>query len=437
MELHVEELSAHGARRLDMQSCSTSAEVLEALPGPLRVLPTAMGPIRVFHVPIEVVEDPNLQVRLVLFRRGPDGTEEESTQPWLNGILTGGMFRLSHHRHVCAPIYSRPGVYKPRSAATEAGPSSDSATGCVAAKTVRSHVPSIGHVSIALSADDCGRVMGQVAAEYTIIRPFIHPDNTLRRVWRTYWRSRPTLHVGHRGVGRSFKQTTGFRKAAIHENTILSFLTAAVMGTDMIEFDVMLSQDRVPVVYHDFHLEVALSDAVAGAADEAFVAAIHQLSARQLGRVRIHHLREGNSQSLLARLFRKHWQGILQIARKQPVNELPQAKPSTRQSSVPSTASSAATHSTGAPGVDSGDCLAIQPLDVALHDMSKEQSPCAELEQGSSASISSVASGSAVQREANEGSATSVTSTSSKPERHERLKQSRTAHRLRHMMVQV
>ena len=63
-----------------------------------------------------------------------------------------------------------------------------------------------------------------------------------------------TLDIGHRGLGRSFKQVSGVRKSAIRENTLMSFVAAGRMGADYIEFDTQLSKDREVVIYHDFHI---------------------------------------------------------------------------------------------------------------------------------------------------------------------------------------
>lgn len=46
--------------------------------------------------------------------------------------------------------------------------------------------------------------------------------------------------------------------ANIRENTIASLKYAAEIGADMVEFDVQLSKDLVPVIYHDFHACIAL-----------------------------------------------------------------------------------------------------------------------------------------------------------------------------------
>ena len=62
--------------------------------------------------------------------------------------------------------------------------------------------------------------------------------------------ARNTMLVGHRGMGSSF--SNGKPNSPVRENTIHSLSQAAVHGADMVEFDVMLSRDDVPLVYHDF-----------------------------------------------------------------------------------------------------------------------------------------------------------------------------------------
>ena len=61
-------------------------------------------------------------------------------------------------------------------------------------------------------------------------------------------RSRPSLTLprvmGHRGAA-----------GIAPENTLASLRTAAAMGVSWIEFDVMLSGDGVPVLFHDDNLK--------------------------------------------------------------------------------------------------------------------------------------------------------------------------------------
>ena len=154
-------------------------------------------------------------------------------------------------------------------------------------------------------SDGRGQVVDVATASYAVVLPFRHKHNNLAHVWRTYWKKRGMLRIGHRGVGRSFKQQRGYRKAALMENTLVSFATAGKMGAEYIEFDALLTADKVPVIYHDFELEVQLAEQLA-ATMEAFKLGVHQLRWRALNRVRKHHLREGNKQSALAQLIRKH-----------------------------------------------------------------------------------------------------------------------------------
>eukprot|EP00644_Phytophthora_capsici_P008517 jgi/Phyca11/546102/estExt2_Genewise1Plus.C_PHYCAscaffold_200111 len=53
-------------------------------------------------------------------------------------------------------------------------------------------------------------------------------------------------------MGRSYYQVDGYRLALTRENTLASLILAGRSGADFVEFDVQLTKDRVPVIYHDF-----------------------------------------------------------------------------------------------------------------------------------------------------------------------------------------
>ncbi|KAL2750907.1 glycerophosphocholine phosphodiesterase GPCPD1 isoform X4 [Vespula maculifrons] len=72
--------------------------------------------------------------------------------------------------------------------------------------------------------------------------------------WEQRWSG---LDVGHRGLGTSFKFETK-NCANVRENTIASLKTASYHGADMVEFDVQLSKDYVPVIYHDFYVSISI-----------------------------------------------------------------------------------------------------------------------------------------------------------------------------------
>ncbi|GMI78161.1 Glycerophosphodiester phosphodiesterase 1, senescence-related gene 3 [Hibiscus trionum] len=59
------------------------------------------------------------------------------------------------------------------------------------------------------------------------------------------------LVIGHRGHGMNTMQSSDSRMEAIKENTILSFNSAAKFPIDFIEFDVQVTKDDCPVIFHD------------------------------------------------------------------------------------------------------------------------------------------------------------------------------------------
>ncbi|XVF57725.1 hypothetical protein PTKIN_Ptkin07bG0005600 [Pterospermum kingtungense] len=65
------------------------------------------------------------------------------------------------------------------------------------------------------------------------------------------------LVIGHRGHGMNILQSSDSRMKAIKENSILSFNSAAKSPIDFIEFDVQVTKDDYPVIFHD---DVILSE---------------------------------------------------------------------------------------------------------------------------------------------------------------------------------
>ncbi|EOY02878.1 Senescence-related gene 3 isoform 1 [Theobroma cacao] len=65
------------------------------------------------------------------------------------------------------------------------------------------------------------------------------------------------LVIGHRGHGMNMLQSSDSRMKAIKENSILSFNSAAKSPIDFIEFDVQVTKDDCPVIFHD---DVILSE---------------------------------------------------------------------------------------------------------------------------------------------------------------------------------
>ncbi|KZC11953.1 Glycerophosphocholine phosphodiesterase GPCPD1 [Dufourea novaeangliae] len=100
------------------------------------------------------------------------------------------------------------------------------------------------------------RPIGQLTVEYVVIKsiPDYPWDTSISyaKHWEQRWSG---LDVGHRGLGTSF-QTKNC--ANVRENTVASLKTASHHGADMVEFDVQLSKDHIPVIYHDFYVSISL-----------------------------------------------------------------------------------------------------------------------------------------------------------------------------------
>ena len=105
-----------------------------------------------------------------------------------------------------------------------------------------------GDVSVPIMSTTL-EVIGSVNFNFLIITPFSHPNMGITAK-QTYWKElSSTMVIGHRGLG---KNNTSNRSLQLGENTLQSFIAAANLGASYVEFDVQLTKDHVPVIYHDF-----------------------------------------------------------------------------------------------------------------------------------------------------------------------------------------
>lgn len=117
--------------------------------------------------------------------------------------------------------------------------------------------PSVGSKRMNLQGDVCVpvvssatlEVIGTVNFNFLVVTPFSHPNMEVTSQ-QTYWKKlASTMVIGHRGLG---KNVTTNRSLQLGENTVESFIAAANLGAQYVEFDVQLTKDHVPVIYHDF-----------------------------------------------------------------------------------------------------------------------------------------------------------------------------------------
>ncbi|ANB15100.1 Gde1p [Sugiyamaella lignohabitans] len=104
-------------------------------------------------------------------------------------------------------------------------------------------------VTIPIIESETLEVLGTVDFNFLVITPFHHPKMGIEKS-ATYWKSLITTRViGHRGLG---KNSNNKKSLQLGENTIESFIQAANLGASYVEFDVQLTKDHIPVIYHDF-----------------------------------------------------------------------------------------------------------------------------------------------------------------------------------------
>ncbi|KAL2192417.1 Glycerophosphoryl diester phosphodiesterase family-domain-containing protein [Corynascus similis CBS 632.67] len=116
--------------------------------------------------------------------------------------------------------------------------------------------PTIGAKRMNLQGDVCVPivganldVIGTVHFNFLVITPFSHPNMEVTEQ-QTYWKKMTsTMVIGHRGLGKNLVSN---RSLQLGENTVPSFIAAANLGAQYVEFDVQLTKDHVPVIYHDF-----------------------------------------------------------------------------------------------------------------------------------------------------------------------------------------
>ncbi|XP_022660541.1 glycerophosphocholine phosphodiesterase GPCPD1-like isoform X3 [Varroa destructor] len=133
--------------------------------------------------------------------------------------------------------------------------------------------------------------IGELTLRYLIVKPLKGYRCTAELTFAKFWkRHKRGLDVGHRGAGnarrtdiKKDKLPASAKVENVLENTVASFNYAARHGADMVELDVQLSKDKVPVIYHDFHINIAIKKRRRTAnEEEPLTVAVKDLTSQQL-----------------------------------------------------------------------------------------------------------------------------------------------------------
>ncbi|KAI4464164.1 glycerophosphoryl diester phosphodiesterase [Holotrichia oblita] len=142
------------------------------------------------------------------------------------------------------------------------------------------------------------RPLGELKLEYLLILPLPTFNSDMRITYSRYWKkTKQGLNVGHRGSGSSFKLEVN-ESSEIRENTIASLKRAVLHGADYVEFDVQLSKDLVPVIYHDYHVCIAMKKKKTFTDSDMLELPIKELTLDQLRILKLYNLMEGKTKNL-------------------------------------------------------------------------------------------------------------------------------------------
>ena len=110
----------------------------------------------------------------------------------------------------------------------------------------------IRHYTVPVLKQGLMTCIAAVTFSVLIITPF-RLETSLPKKSPGFWKERSSYPViGHRGSGANSTARTNLQ---VGENTFQSFLSAIDRGACGVEFDVQLTKDYHPVIYHDFHVK--------------------------------------------------------------------------------------------------------------------------------------------------------------------------------------
>ncbi|KAK7807745.1 hypothetical protein U0070_026153 [Myodes glareolus] len=160
-------------------------------------------------------------------------------------------------------------------------------TACLLSSTIAESEKSAGVLTLPIMSRVSRKTIGKVRVDFIVIKPLPGYSCSMQSSFSKYWKPRIPLDVGHRGAGNS---TTTAQLAKVQENTIASLRNAASHGAAFVEFDVHLSKDFVPVVYHDLTCCLTMKKKFEADPVELFEIPVKELTFDQLQLLKLSHV---------------------------------------------------------------------------------------------------------------------------------------------------
>ncbi|XP_030052158.1 glycerophosphocholine phosphodiesterase GPCPD1 isoform X1 [Microcaecilia unicolor] len=152
-------------------------------------------------------------------------------------------------------------------------------TACLLSSTIAENGKSSGILTLPIMSRNSRQTIGKVRVDYLIIKPIEGCECDMKLSFSKYWRPRVPLDVGHRGAGNS---TTTANLSKVRENTVASLKNAASHGAAYVEFDVQISKDLVPLIYHDLTCCISMKKKHDAESLELFEIPVKELTYNQL-----------------------------------------------------------------------------------------------------------------------------------------------------------
>ncbi|XP_069464369.1 glycerophosphocholine phosphodiesterase GPCPD1 isoform X2 [Ambystoma mexicanum] len=160
-------------------------------------------------------------------------------------------------------------------------------TACLLSSTIVESGKSSSVLTLPIMSRNSRKTIGKVRVDFIVINPIKNYSCDMNSSFSKYWKPRTPLDVGHRGAGNS---TTTAKLAKVRENTIASLKNAASHGAAFVEFDVHLSKDCVPVIYHDLTCLLSMKKKHDAESIELFEIPVKDLSYNQLQLLKLSHV---------------------------------------------------------------------------------------------------------------------------------------------------
>ncbi|XP_071820202.1 glycerophosphocholine phosphodiesterase GPCPD1-like [Apostichopus japonicus] len=141
---------------------------------------------------------------------------------------------------------------------------------------------------VAITTDKQGVPVGEISVQTHLILPWLKIKEYKDLPVQEWKSTRQALVCGHRGMGRNKRDKSLLSEhkaqgsALFPENTVAAFKQAHKLSVPMVEFDVHVTKDGVPVIFHDFDTDLGIEEDVSGKVLDLTTVHINSMKHKQI-----------------------------------------------------------------------------------------------------------------------------------------------------------